>query len=379
MPSRRKVLTPEGVEEEKAPDASGEEQDQYRNVFDRFPKPTWILDRATLKFLDVNRAAIAYFGYTRDQFRSMDLLALQVPEDALEVRQKLGQRAAPAGRAGWRMKNSKGEVFRSEVAWRPVGFDRVPAILMMSEPAPRPLRRLLIEAEESRTRLEILSRRLVSIQESERSEISRELHDEVGQLLTGLKLLVSADRGGAAANGGAATELREKVTGIVNELMTRVRDISMNLRPPMLDQMGLVPTLEWYFERYTERTGVRVQFQEEIGRDRYSSGLEITAFRIIQEALTNAARHAGVEQVSVEIRSDPEGLWLLIEDKGKGFDPQEALAQRSAGIAGMQERARLVGGHLILESAIASGTRIAVVLPPSRPQDPGEERRESIP
>ena len=378
MPSRRKTSTPEGVEEKKAPGArSGEERDQYRNVFDGFPKPAWILDRATLRFLDVNRDAIAYFGYSRDEFRSMDLLALHVPEDAVEVRQKLGHRASSGGRTGWRMRNREGEIFRSEVSWRPVGFDRIPAILMMSEPAPRPLKRLLMEAEESRTRLEVLSRRLVSIQESERSDISRELHDEVGQLLTGLKLLVSADRGGAAANGGGTPELSEKITEIVNELMTRVRDISMSLRPPMLDHMGLVPTLEWYFERYTERTGVRVQFHQEIGRDRYSSGLEITAFRIIQEALTNAARHAGVDLVSVEVRSDPEGLWLLIEDRGKGFDPQEALAQRSAGIAGMQERARLVGGHLILESAIASGTRIAVVLPPSRTQDPGDEESKS--
>jgi len=372
MPSRRKTLTPEGVEKKKAPGArSRGGRDQFRAVFDSFPKPAWILDRATLRFLDVNRDAIAYYGYSRDEFRSMDLLALHVPEDAVEVRQKLGHRASSGGRAGWRMRNREGEIFRSEVSWRPVGFDRIPAILMMSEPAPRPLKRLLMEAEESRTRLEVLSRRLVSIQESERSEISRELHDEVGQLLTGLKLLVSADRGGAAGNGSAAPELREKITEIVNELMARVRDISMSLRPPMLDQMGLVPTLEWYFERYAERTGVRVQFQQEIGRDRYSSGLEITAFRIIQEALTNAARHAGVNQVSVEVRSDQEGVWILIEDRGKGFDPQEALAQRSAGIAGMQERARLVGGHLILESAVASGTRIAVVLPPSRPQDPG--------
>ena len=144
----------------------------------------------------------------------------------------------------------------------------------------------------------------------------------------------------------------------------------------MLDQMGLLLTLEWYFEKFTARTGIRVEFSQQLGRVRYPSELEITAFRIIQEALTNAARHAGVDRVSVDVRSDPEGLWLLIEDKGKGFDLAVASSYRSFGIAGMRERAHLLGGHLELETAVSAGTRIAVVLPPPLRRHPDEGRTE---
>jgi len=256
--------------------------------------------------------------------------------------------------------------------WQPVGFDRVPALLMVAEPAPQSLRRLLLETEESRKNLEALSWRLVSMLEMERAEIAREMHDEMGQLLTGLKLLIAAEPEGSGSGNG---NTRPKVNAIVGELIARVRDLSMNLRPPMLDSVGLVPTLEWYFDRYTARTGVRVTFHHEIALARFSSVIEITAFRIIQEALTNAARHAGVDRITVEVRSDPEGLRLLIEDRGKGFDTQEALARRSAGIIGMLERANLVGGHLTLESAVESGTRIAVELPSSSSEEYGQDEK----
>jgi signal transduction histidine kinase len=137
----------------------------------------------------------------------------------------------------------------------------------------------------------------------------------------------------------------------------------MDLRPPMLDEIGLVPTLGWYFDRYTSRTRVQVAFRHDLGAMRFPDAIELTTFRIIQEALTNVARHAGVEAVDVEIRADPEGVWLLIEDKGKGFNPRKAPTGRSTGLIGMQERARLVGGHLTLETTPGAGTRIAVVLP----------------
>jgi PAS domain S-box-containing protein len=349
---------------------------QYRALFEKFPQPAWVLDRATLRFLAVNAAAIALYGYSREQFLAMTIASLHVPHDVAEARQRLALNAPSNGSAGWRFRTRSGVSIRAEVMWQPVGFDRVPALLMVAEPAPQSLRRLLLETEESRKNLEALSWRLVSVLERERAEIAREMHDEMGQLLTGLKLLIAAEPGDPApGNGAVSRDTRPKVNAIVSELVARVRDLSMNLRPPMLDSVGLVPTLEWYFDRYTARTGVRVSFHHEIALARFSSVIEITAFRIIQEALTNAARHAGVDRITVEVRADPEELRLLIEDRGKGFDTQEALARRSAGIIGMLERANLVGGHLTLESAMESGTRIAVELPSSSSEEYGQDGR----
>jgi len=216
----------------------------------------------------------------------------------------------------------------------------------------------------------------VELQETERSEIARELHDEIGQLLTGLKLMIasSAKRDGRE-NGPSSPHAadHDEMAAIVNELIGRLRDLSMNLRPPMLDEIGLVSTLQWHFERYTSRTKVHVSFVESIHASRFPEEVEIAAFRIVQEALTNAARHADVETVHVEVEDDGENLKLLIEDKGKGFDPRTAISHRSAGIIGMQERAHLVGGHLTLESAIGVGTQLAVVLPLRDREAWGEE------
>jgi signal transduction histidine kinase len=131
----------------------------------------------------------------------------------------------------------------------------------------------------------------------------------------------------------------------------------------MLEEIGLIPTLQWYFERYTARTRIRVTLVQDVHRTRFADAIEIASFRIIQEALTNVARHAEVDVVEVDLRIDPDGLRIVVEDQGQGFDPGTMRDGVSAGITGMQERAHLVGGHLTLESSSGSGTRVVVVLP----------------
>ena len=342
-------------------------EDQFRTIFERLPHPAWILDRATLRILAVNEAAIALYGYSRAESLDRSYVDLHVPEEANDVRVRLEQPSSARGFAHWRQRAKSGVALSVEAAWRPVPFDLVPAILLTAQATDRGLGRLLQETEEGRERLEVLSRRLVEIQEVERSEIARELHDEIGQLLTGLKLMIDA---GAAADrlGGEAPEARPprqaEMARVVNELIGRLRDLSMNLRPPMLDEIGLVPALTWHFERYTTRTRVRVSFRHpEAVVARFPAAVEIAAFRIIQEALTNVARHAGVDLVEVELKTDPKYLKLRIEDKGIGFDPKSSPAGRSAGITGMRERALLVGGNLTIESATGAGARLMVIIP----------------
>ncbi len=353
-------------------------EDQYRAIFDRYPHPAFILDRATLRILAANETAIDYYGYSHDEFLAMSYTDLHLSEDGMDVRQKLGQYSGSRGASHWRQRMKSGSLARVHVIWRPVPFDRIPAILMVTESTPRAIGRLLNETEEGRNRLVALSRRLVELQEMERAEIAREIHDEIGQLLTGLKLMIAAgayQEGPDAGPQRQPASRREDMAAIVNELIGRLRDLSMNLRPPMLDEIGLVPALRWHFERYTARTRVRVSFQETVDGRRFPAAVEIAAFRIIQEALTNVARHADVQEVDVEVKFDREGLSLLIEDKGQGFNQKMAPSGRSAGIIGMQERASLVGGNLTLESAVSTGTRIAVVLPLRNREERRQEER----
>lgn len=216
--------------------------------------------------------------------------------------------------------------------------------------------RLVEKLDAGREQLSVVSQRLVEAQESERREIARELHDEVGQLLTGLKLMLetSGDRDGRR---------REEMTTIVNDLMTRVRGLSMSLRPPMLDDLGLVPALLWLVEHYTTQTGVRVDFHHEGLNCRFPPAAETAAFRIAQEALTNVARHAGVKTAALAVNADAQRLCVEVRDDGRGFDVRATRGMACAGLAGMRERARLAGGRVTLESAPGEGTRVRAVLP----------------
>jgi signal transduction histidine kinase len=150
---------------------------------------------------------------------------------------------------------------------------------------------------------------------------------------------------------------------IVNDLIDRVRNLSMNLRPPMLDDLGLLSALTWQIDRFEAQTGISVRFHHADLERRFGAQTEITAFRIVQEALTNVARHAGVRQATVDVWANATSLGVRIEDQGRGFDVAAAGPARSSGLEGMRERGRLAGGHLAIESKPGQGTRLSVELP----------------
>jgi signal transduction histidine kinase len=227
--------------------------------------------------------------------------------------------------------------------------------------------RLVETLGESRRRLAALSQRLVEVQETERREIARELHDEVGQLLTGLLFMIEG-------HGAGAGNLKDEMKVIVKDLIDRVRDLSMTLRPPTLDDLGLLSALTWQIGRFEAQTGIHVEFHHADLDRRFDPQVEITAFRFVQEALTNVARHAGVTKAKVDIWAGAEFLGVRIEDAGRGFDVGAALAARSSGLEGMRERSRLAGGRLDIESEPGRGTRLSLELPlyPASPRKQDE-------
>jgi len=151
---------------------------------------------------------------------------------------------------------------------------------------------------------------------------------------------------------------------MLNELMGRVRRLSLDLRPQMLDDLGLLTALEWHFQRYFKQTNIRVEFKYTPMAERLPPPIETGLFRIAQEALTNVARHAGVKEVVVRLWRDTERAGILVADRGAGFDVERALGLRaSIGLAGMKERAQLLGGECTLESNPGNGTRVTVELP----------------
>ncbi|MBW6474741.1 MAG: PAS domain S-box protein [Anaerolineaceae bacterium] len=220
--------------------------------------------------------------------------------------------------------------------------------------------RLLNEVKTSQENLQELSHQLVRVHEEERRNLARELHDEIGQYLTALKLRLSNNNNVKTIN----MEQLEQAQALVNELINKVRKMSLDLRPSMLDDLGLKPALDWYLERYTQQTGIQVDFDpQELEQKRFSSEVEITIFRIVQESLTNVARHAGVKKVYVQLVAFQDTLELMIEDEGIGFALEEQKAGSSSGLTGMSERTRLLQGEMEIQTMPGKGTRILVRLP----------------
>ena len=217
--------------------------------------------------------------------------------------------------------------------------------------------------KQNQERLRMLSRRLLDVQETERRHLARELHDEIGQILTGLKITLETNSYLAGRSGGQDAFQAARVQ--VSDLVKRIQDMSLDLRPAMLDDLGLLPALLWHFERYSTQTGIKVNFRHAgLAEKRFSPELETAAYRIVQEALTNAARHSGAKEVYVYVRAGPKALIIQVEDNGEGFDVNKALASRtSSGLTGMQERAALTSGEFLLSSNPGRGTQLRAKLP----------------
>lgn len=218
--------------------------------------------------------------------------------------------------------------------------------------------RLHEEIDRARKRLEALSRRLVEIQEDERRHLARELHDEVGQQLTALQFAV-----GAARDDMPGTDLG-RARAMISDLTRQIRDLSLGLRPMMLDDLGLAAALSWHVQRYTRGTRIDASFTHDgIDGRRFASEVELAAYRIVQEALTNVARHARTPAVAVRAWANASTLNVQVEDHGAGLPDGAVDASSSAGLAGMRERVWLLGGRLEIESAPGSGVRVTAELP----------------
>lgn len=215
----------------------------------------------------------------------------------------------------------------------------------------------------ARTReLQALSLRLLRIQEDERRAIARELHDEIGQLLTGLKLQLEAGLK-AAGDSPLRTHFTEATT-TATSLLEHVRMLTQQYRPRVLDDLGLQPAIEWHLKQFTKQTGIEVDFAADLPAARLPGELETVVYRIVQESLTNVARHAQAKQAAVAITHDERQLIVEISDRGRGFDLTAALAKTdSLGLAGLRERVNLAGGRIEMHSAVGAGTRITAEFP----------------
>lgn len=215
--------------------------------------------------------------------------------------------------------------------------------------------------------LENLSARLLEIQEQERRALSRELHDEVGQTLTALRMELSQVIGAIPAS--ASRERLQRARQLVEGTVEMVRDISLMLRPSLLDDLGLGPALQWQLERFSSRSGIPYVFEgAEVG-EQLSDPIKTCVFRIAQETLNNCEKYAQATAVQAVLRHGSGLVSLEVKDDGLGFNlDQRGLPARGTGILGMKERAQKLGGSLTVDTRPGAGTRVALLLPVEEPE-----------
>jgi PAS domain S-box-containing protein len=226
------------------------------------------------------------------------------------------------------------------------------------------LEKRALELAAAKGRLSTLSAQLLATQEAERRHLARELHDEIGQTLTALRLNLQAVRSRTGPEGQGPLE---ESLGLVAQTIEQVRNLSLDLRPAMLDDLGLTAALRWYVNRQAKRADYVAELDLDEALPRLPPAQETMCFRVVQEALTNVARHAQASQVWIAIRRAGSQLSLSVRDDGVGFDVnaarQRAVHGAGLGLLGMEERVHLAGGRLEIHSTAGEGAEIRVELP----------------
>ncbi len=341
---------------------------RYRMLFEASPLPMCVLDDETLRFLAVNDAALRVYGYAREEFLGMCLGDLRRSDERRDfLRNQPGESAY---RGVFRHQHKNGEALDIDavahlVSWR----GRRARLVVLNDITERlrtqeALERLNRELELSHERLRALSRRLLEVQEEERGRLARDLHDDVGQVLTALKIqLESLQR---AADPALRARVAEGVE-TVQHTLERVRQLSLSLRPPQLDDLGLAAALRSHLDRQASVGGIAPHFDAAEAPHELDPDTETACFRVAQEAINNVLRHAHAHNLWVRLFTAGGRLALSVRDDGHGFD-LEAVRRRAAGgaslgLVGMEERIALAGGSFELRASPGQGTVVLATFP----------------
>jgi signal transduction histidine kinase len=230
--------------------------------------------------------------------------------------------------------------------------------------AKRDLERKVVEAEQMNVQLRELSAHLQNIREEERIHIAREMHDELGQLLTGFKMDTSwLNKKLAGNNDPAVQEKLQEMMSLVDDAALFVRKLAAELRPSILDDLGLIPALEWHSREFAKRFNIDVDLKSHVPELHTSNLVATGLFRMYQESLTNVARHSGARRVASQLELVDGKIKLSIKDDGKGFDIAGTGEKKTLGLLGMKERATMIGGKLEIDSKPGKGTQVTITVP----------------
>lgn len=353
------------AERKRAEEALRESEERYRELFENARDAIYVHDLAG-NYVSVNRAAETLCGYSRDEILGRNFAEFVAIEHLGQINDCLLSKLQKEGETTYEVEviAKDGRRVPVEVSSRAIYENGV--IVGVQGTA-----RDVTERKQAQDTLRMFSRQLIEAQEDERRRIARDLHDQIGQALTAVKMnLYTVQR---VSNAPEASHCLKDNIDAVDEALRLVRDLSVDLRPPLLDDLGLPTALCWYVDRYEKRAGVttEVVIDPPNENERFSRELETACFRIAQEALTNVVRHARATHVLLQLTRTPNQLEMIVRDDGVGFDPA-ALRKRAPrvatlGLLGMQERAHAAGGVLTIQSEVGTGTEIRFRVPVNNP------------
>lgn len=336
---------------------------KYKHLFDYNPMPMWMISYPERNFIDVNKAALKHYGYTREEFLQMNILDIRPPKD-VDLFKKMVNEITPGSdyNGVWRHQKKNGEIIGVEIIAHDVVYEgnNVRLILAIDIDAK-------IKAEEklqqSYQQIRQLANHLQNIREEERTNIAREIHDELGQQLTGLKMYISWLTKKIKPQEPEIQTKFANTMDLIEDTIKSVRKISTELRPSMLDDLGLLAAMEWQSNEFEKRSGIPIELINLTNNQpiphKYTTGL----FRIFQESLTNVARHADAKKVTSSLLYKDSQLTLNIQDDGKGFVLHNIGSKKTLGLFGMKERAMEMGGSYEIITEPGFGTTVSIKIP----------------
>ena len=351
------------TERKQAAEALLHSEQKYRLLFYNNPLPMWMTTIPGLDIIDVNEAAIKQYGYSREEFLKLNAKDMRPAED-VEHFVKEVEKMIPGinNTRSWRHKKKDGTILQVEIYSHQIMYEGKPVWLGLSHDVTEKYesKELLQKSYED---IRQLVYNLQSIREDERTSIAREIHDELGQQLTGLKMdLHWLSRKINSTDDEITGKMKESIE-LINATIVSVRKISTDLRPSILDDLGLLPALEWQGEEFEKRSGTKVIFNNKAGDITVQPQAATAIFRIYQELLTNIARHANASEVRAVLHKDESSLYLTINDNGVGFDLDTINNKKTLGLLGIKERTLLLGGTYEFKSNPGKGSVTTISIP----------------
>lgn len=341
-----------------------ESEAKYKYLFENNPMPMFLWDFETFKIIDCNNEALIKYGYSRNEFLNLTIKDLRPLVDIplIETAVKSEETYMEVQKNVWRHKKKNEELMFVRINAHLINYNKRRVSFTMIDDVTEKLK-----AEKERiasyNQLQKLTAHLQIVREEERTRIAREIHDELGQQLTVLKMDTAWISKKIPNDNKPIAEKLYDMIDLIDDTVKTVRRISSDLRPGILDDLGLIPALEWQGEEYEKRTGIKWHFNSNITDITLNPVVSTNIFRIFQEAFTNVIRHSFATQIETTVEKEGEILILAIKDNGQGFDLDNIKHKNSWGMLGMKERAAIINGELIIETEKQKGTTIKLKVP----------------